>query len=122
MSSERPARPSGSAGRHRQGDEVPSRRLATALDAYLRSQGHDEAWLFGAICGCWSAVVGAEVSAHATPRALRSGTLVVAVDHPGWATQLGFLGEQILAQLEQRVGRVAADRLKVTVTSRADVE
>ncbi|MCU1493450.1 MAG: hypothetical protein JWO62_1214 [Acidimicrobiaceae bacterium] len=96
--------------------------LSSALDAYLRSQGHEGAYLLGAVCGCWSEVVGAEVAAHVTPLALRGDDLVVAVDHAGWVTQLPFLAGQILTQLEERVGQHVAARLKVTVRGRPGIE
>lgn len=109
-------------GRRRGGSTDSEMPLAQALDGYLRAQGHGETWLFGAICGCWDDVVGADVATHARPRSLTAGTLVVAVDHAGWATQLAFLGDRILAELTDRLGRPAAERLKVTVRSRSDVE
>lgn len=96
--------------------------LGNALGAYLRSQGHEEALLLGAVCACWDKVVGDEVAAHATPRALRGGELVVSVDHAGWATQLAFLSDQILSGLEGQVGAPVARALKVTVQGRAGLE
>jgi predicted nucleic acid-binding Zn ribbon protein len=52
----------------------------------------------------WEQVVGAEVAAHAEPRSLRNGVLVVAVDQPAWATQLRFLGADLLARVRDATG------------------
>ena len=98
------------------------RRVGESLSAYLRGQGHEDAYLLGRVCGCWGTVVGEEVAAHATPRLLRAGELVVTVDHPGWVTQLAFLGEQILARLEAELGTPVARTLKATVRGRPGVE
>ena len=121
MSSQRPRRP---APRKGAGGEPapPATSIASALDAYLRSQGHEEVGALGAVDACWAEVVGGEVAAHARPRALRGDVLVVAVDHAGWATQLAFLSEQVLASLEHRLGRRVAATLEVTTRRRPDVE
>ena len=52
----------------------------------------------------WEEVVGAEVAAHAEPRSLRDGVLVIAVDQPAWATQLRFLGADLLARVRDATG------------------
>ncbi|MHB1597424.1 MAG: DUF721 domain-containing protein [Acidimicrobiales bacterium] len=98
-----------------------NRRLGDALGAYVRSQGHMEAALLGAVWSHWESVVGGDVAAHAEPRGLRGDELVVAVDHPSWATQLAFFGAGILEQLEERMGQHVASRLKVTVRGRSDL-
>jgi predicted nucleic acid-binding Zn ribbon protein len=68
-----------------------------------------------AVFGRWSDLVGPVVAAHARPRALTGGTLVVEVDEPGWATQLRFLEGDLLG----RIGEVApgeVQRIEVRVT------
>jgi predicted nucleic acid-binding Zn ribbon protein len=52
----------------------------------------------------WEQVVGTEVAAHAEPRSLRDGVLVIAVDQPAWATQLRFLGADLLARVRDATG------------------
>jgi len=115
--SDRPRRPRSGGGAKR-GDHT----LSDALDAYLRGQGREETFLLGRICGCWEEVVGLDVATHAVPRALRDGELLVAVDRPGWVTQLAFLAEDILAKLEAQLGERVARSLKATVRGRPGVE
>ncbi len=93
------------------------RTLGSSLEEYLTSQGYGQARLFAAISGCWAEVVGAEVAAHVTPRALREGRLLVSVDHPAWGTELAFLAEEILSGLAERLGEGVAERLEITVLS-----
>jgi len=92
------------------------------LAAYLESEGHEEVYLLGAVCACWPDVVGPDVAAHATPKALRGNELVVTADQGGWVTQLAFLADEILTQLERHLGRPVAQRIRVTVTGRAGLE
>ena len=91
------------------------RRLGEAIGAYLRSAGHEEVALLGEIARCWEDVVGPKVAEHASPVGFRGHDLVVAVDHPGWATQLGFLAATILGGLEAELGRAVAQGLEITV-------
>ncbi|HUZ18990.1 MAG TPA: DUF721 domain-containing protein [Acidimicrobiales bacterium] len=93
------------------------RTLASSLDEYLTSQGYGEARRLAAISACWAEVVGPEVAAHVTPRALREGRLVVSVDHPAWGTELAFLAQQILSSLAERLGEGVAGGLEITVLS-----
>ena len=57
-----------------------------------------------AVFGCWAEVVGEQVAAHARPISLRDATLVVAVDQPGWATQLRFLEGDLRERLSTAPG------------------
>ena len=41
---------------------------------------------------------------HADPVSLETGRLIVAVDQPGWATQLRFLAPDLLAKIAERIG------------------
>lgn len=97
------------------------RSLADAFGAYLRSQGHGEVSLLAGVWSLWDAVVGHDVAAHARPLALRGEVLVVAVDHPSWATQLAFFASGILGQLEAELGQHVANRIEVTVRGRSDL-
>lgn len=97
-------------------------RLGEALQAWLRSEGRQSLGALSAVHACWAEVVGPEVAAHVRPLALRGGALVVAVDHPAWATQVAFLGPQVLAALAARLGQPVAERLETTVRRSQGVE
>lgn len=105
-----PGGPGGRPGRNG-GDRL----LADALESYLRGQGHGRALLLARITAAWPDVVGPEVAAHASPRALRDRTLVVSVDHAAWATQLGFLAEKVLEGLAEVVGPGLVEALEATL-------
>ena len=79
------------------------RRLRDSLDRVTRSIGGPEASVLTAIFGRWEDIVGPAVAAHAWPLSLSDGTLTVAVDQPGWATQLTYLE----ADLRRRIADVS---------------
>lgn len=66
----------------------------------------------------WREVVGESVAGHAQPVAVRKGTLVVDVDDPVWATQLRWLGDDLLGRLAEAVGSPVAERLEIRVGRR----
>lgn len=68
------------------------------------SIGAPRAATLSGIFARWQELVGEEIAAHAAPRSLRDGILVVEVDQPAWAAQLGFLSAQLLSKFEAAVG------------------
>jgi predicted nucleic acid-binding Zn ribbon protein len=62
----------------------------------------------------WEEIAGPALSRHVRPLRLSGGVLVVAADHPAWATQVRALGTGLLARVGEVSGQ-APDRLEVTV-------
>lgn len=83
------------------------RRLSESLGRYRTG--------LSSVLAAWGDVVGESVAAHAKPVAVRNGALVVEVDDPVWATQLRWLGNDLLARLAERVGSPVADRVEIRV-------
>lgn len=92
-------RPSDPDGRERE-----PRRVGESLDRVTGSIGAPRASTLSVVFTTWERFVGEEIAAHATPRSLREGVLVVDVDEPAWAAQLGYMSSQILAKLQADVG------------------
>jgi len=94
-------------------DEGP-RRLRESLDVVVRHIAPQSAGEFAAIFGRWEDIVGPALAAHVRPIRATPEALVVAADHPAWATQVRALGDTLLAQVAQAAGR-APERLEVVV-------
>ena len=62
----------------------------------------------------WEEIVGDAVATHCKPVRLRDGVLVVAVDHPNWATQLRLLLPTMLARFHELTGD-AVTSVEITV-------
>ena len=107
MSTWRPADP--------EGREREPRRVGESIDRVTGSIGAPRAATLSVVFSRWEQLVGAEIASHATPRSLRDRVLVVDVDQPAWAAQLGFLSAQILSKLESEAGpdEVAEIRFRV---------
>jgi len=70
---------------------------------------------FGAVSARWSELVGVTVADHAQPCGLRDGVLVIGVREPGWATQLRFLGPEIVDRCDATLGPNVVERVEVRV-------
>ncbi len=62
----------------------------------------------------WDELVGEELGAHLRPLRVDGQVLVVAADHPAWATRARLETGRILAQV-QALGQTAVERLDVVV-------
>ena len=91
------------------------RPLRHSLDRVARSLGAPEATVLAAVFGRWEDIVGPAVAAHSRPVSLVEGTLVVAVDQPGWATQLTYLESDLRRRIGEVSGTDVVRRVRVSV-------
>ncbi|MBW3649902.1 MAG: DUF721 domain-containing protein [Actinobacteria bacterium] len=96
-------------------DQSGPRPVSDGLDSLARRLGAPTASALGAVFSRWEEAVGPAVAAHSRPVSLRAGSLSVAVDHPGWATQLRYLATTVLARLEEVAGPGVVGRLDIHV-------
>jgi predicted nucleic acid-binding Zn ribbon protein len=91
--------------------------VGESLDRVAAALGVSRATTLTGVFASWPELVGSSVAEHATPRSLRDGTLVVAVDDPSWATQLRWLEADLLRRLEDVLGPGQVARIEVRVVS-----
>jgi predicted nucleic acid-binding Zn ribbon protein len=93
------------------------RRVGASLDRVAASLGVPRATTLASVFAAWADLVGESVAANSRPRSLRDGVLVVAVDQPGWATQLRWLEADLLARLAEHLGAGEVVAIEVRVAS-----
>jgi predicted nucleic acid-binding Zn ribbon protein len=89
--------------------------ISASLAGEVRRLGGPDAALTGLVFGHWEEVVGPNVADHSRPRGLRDGILTVEVDEPAWATQLRWLGPQVVARIAELAGGPQVTELVVRV-------
>lgn len=113
-----PTRRVAGSGRRRWSGPGPDARdpqpLAGATRDLAKKQGWSPRVAEGAVFGRWPAVVGAQISEHATPTALRDGVLSVSAESTAWATQLRLIQSQVLAKIAAEVGDGVVTSLRIT--------
>ena len=96
-------------------DPPDPRRLGESLDAVARSIGGPPASALVTLFDGWADIVGPTVAAHSKPLSLTRGVLAVAVDEPGWATQMTYLEADLLRRLTEALGPGIVTRVTVRV-------
>ena len=84
-----------------EGGPVPIRRT---LERLMSGMGAPEIDATTTIIEAWPDIVGPERASRIVAGAVRGADLVVRVEDPAWASQLGWLEQQLLARVEALVG------------------
>lgn len=108
------------------GEQEP-KKLSELLDRTAKRLGGPSAGTSSTLFSRWEQVVGPDIAGHARPVSVHGGTLVLAVDHPAWATQLRYMTSDILTRISEATGtsevtdihiRVAGDNAGRTPSTR----
>lgn len=75
-----------------------------SLDALGRRLGMGGALQTGIVWRRWAEIVGPGIAGHAEPTSLKEGVLRVRADSPAWATEIGYLGGEIVRRANALVG------------------
>lgn len=67
----------------------------------------------GRLWSAWPEIVGPAVAAHAEPTSLRDGVLRVRADSPAWATEIGYLVDEIRSRANAVTGRALVSEVRV---------
>ena len=63
----------------------------------------------------WSTLVGEPLADHLRPTSLRDGMLRVTADEAAWATQVKYLGQDLVDRINERLGEAVVVQIVVTV-------
>jgi hypothetical protein len=90
------------------------KRIRDLLPGAARRAGvGEEAIDAGRVFRRWRDVVGPQIADHAEPTSLRRGVLRVRADSPAWATEIGYLGGDIRARVNEAAGRALVAEVRV---------
>jgi hypothetical protein len=67
----------------------------------------------GVIWARWAEIVGDQIAGQAEPTSLRHGVLRVRTTSPTWATEIGYLSEQIRTRANEVAGRALVTEVRV---------
>jgi Dna[CI] antecedent, DciA len=93
-------------------DKYP-KRIGELLGGAARGWGMPELIDAGRIEALWRDTVGDDIAAHVTPTSLRDGVLRVRADSPIWATEVGYLRDDIAARINSKLGRSVVVEVRV---------
>jgi predicted nucleic acid-binding Zn ribbon protein len=88
-------------------------RIKDLLGGAGRRLGLPAAVETGAIWSRWTEIVGPAVAAHAEPSSLKGGVLRVRADSPAWATEIGYLKDEIKTSVNRLVGLELVEEVRL---------
>jgi predicted nucleic acid-binding Zn ribbon protein len=89
--------------------------LGEAVAAVAEGLGMPPPASLTALIEAWPEIVGAALAAHVHVRSVRDGVCTIEVDGPVWATQLRYLGDDLLARVRERLGPGVVTSVRVVV-------
>lgn len=89
--------------------------LAANLDRVLRALGAPPVDVLEQVFSAWPELVGDAVAGASRPAGLDDGRLVVTVDDPVWASQLRWMGPDLVRRLAERLGEGHVTAVEVRV-------
>lgn len=100
------------------GEFVEPKRLADSLGEFTHRLGLARPDALTVIFGRWEEVVGPSLAAHVRPIGLRDGVLFVEVDESGWATQLRYLGDDVIKRVNEHIQSTRGSALGLSPATR----
>lgn len=95
-------------------NEDPS-RLRDLLGSFGARLGMKDPAQTGLVWAHWEEIVGPGIAAHCRPSSLREGILRLRADAPGWATEVGYLAEEIRRKVNLTAGTQLVSEVRVWV-------
>lgn len=93
-------------------DQGPQ-RVRDLLDRASSGLGIRNPVATGLMWSRWNQIVGADIAAHTEPSSLKDGVLRIRTDSPVWATEIGYLGDEIARRVNQDARRELVTEVKV---------
>ena len=90
--------------------------LGDAMAAVGRELGIPTPDALAAIANAWPEIIGDALAGHAAVRSIRDGVCTIAVDGPGWATQLRYSEHQVVERAQRCCGSAVVTSIRVVVT------
>lgn len=90
-------------------EEAENGALATTLSIkecvsrFSETSVGSAAVVVSSVHALWESIVGKDVAQHVHVRHVRNGVLHVAADHPAWGTQMKYMHDSILAELNKNI-------------------
>lgn len=89
--------------------------IGATIAGVVARRGWQERLQASTVWSRWEEVVGPQLRPHCQPVRIAGRTLVIRADSQVWATQLRYLGPQVIANVTEVLGTAAVADVRVTV-------
>jgi predicted nucleic acid-binding Zn ribbon protein len=87
-------------------------KLNTSIQSFLENYGLKKGVKQNSAILYWEEVVGDKISKNTEPQSVEHGTLTVSVSNPAWRQELIFKKEEIIKQLNKKIGENTIKELR----------
>ena len=87
-------------------------KLNTSIQSFLENYGLKKGVKQNSAILYWEEVVGDKISKNTKPQSVEHGTLTVSVSNPAWRQELVFKKEEIIKQLNKKIGENTIKELR----------
>ena len=78
--------------------------IKQCMESFSMNSSTSRAITASSIHECWTQVAGSDISQHVHVKHVKDGVLTVVADHPAWSTQLKYLQDNIVKQINAHLG------------------
>lgn len=96
--------------------------LGSVLDGLLEDRPWRTGMAVGELARRWADVVGPRLAEESRPASLEGGVLLVQTPSSAWATQIGFLAEQVATRANEVMGKALVASVRVAVEPESSAE
>lgn len=89
--------------------------MKAGVERVLRYLQAPETSVVQSIFSDWPGLVGELVGAHSRPIDVADGILVIEVDDPAWASELGWLADDLVGRIRDRLDTNEINEIQVRV-------
>ena len=91
------------------------KKAGDVLRGFLTDEQAAAAGRWSTFFSGWQKIAGTDIAAHSRVRDVKSGVVIVEVDHPGWLQMLQMKKEQILADMKKTYPELGIDNIRIFV-------
>ena len=91
------------------------RPMKFGLKRVMRHLHAPETDVVQSIFSDWTALVGELIGEHSRPVDVADGTLVIEVDDPAWASELGWLADDLVRRIRERLDTNEINEIRVRI-------
>ena len=96
-------------------EEKPVATLKSALTAFLKASGLQNAAKHQQLDSAWNRIVGPEIGGHTRVLGFRKGTVEIGVDSPALMNDIRFHRTALLGDLQREIPRPAITRISFSL-------
>ena len=78
------------------------KKASDLVQGFFETYGIQDDKNYAGFMAAWKDIIGERLASHSRPSDVKAGTLIVAVDHPGWMTHIRMAERETIKKIQKR--------------------